>query len=58
MLSALVSNDFPPFGAASQSLVFMINFGATGQSFMCSHERALFDELRILHYSIKLILTG
>ncbi|CAL1173656.1 unnamed protein product [Cladocopium goreaui] len=28
MLSALVSNDFPPFGAASQSLVFMINFGA------------------------------
>ena len=33
MLSALVSNDFPPFGAASQSLVFMINFGATGQNF-------------------------
>jgi len=27
MLSALVSNDFPPFGAAAQSLVFMINFG-------------------------------
>eukprot|EP00913_Durusdinium_trenchii_P011103 g10425.t1 len=26
MLSTLVSNDFPPFGAAAQSLVFMINF--------------------------------
>lgn len=27
-LSALVSNDFPPFGAAAQSLVFTINFAA------------------------------
>ena len=29
MLSALMAVEFPPFGAAAQSLVFMINFAAT-----------------------------
>ena len=31
MLTSLIAADFPPFGAAAQSMVFMINFAAPGR---------------------------